>query len=565
MRERVGGRWAVSLVGYLFWFPQSIIFVFATVPAFQNTDMVLLGIVISVAGYLATGAVLWCASVTIFRHRTSTPVPVVAVVIVGGLAWAVRSALIGGSLDLLGLESNAGLASRFVYGFFLGALIVPLMANALATYDQFRSARQALIKERVNEELATAREDAVTQTLRSGLLRQVQAAIESARINLDRLDLRGESVPPEVLEVLAKVSSDNIRQTSHDTWVQSQNISRIRLADLIALAASRGFYRVWIILAAAVSLLIPLARTLSQQSLLVMMFIGGYGAAIALVSNHFIRVYERWRGVLIAFSMFLLAASGAIAAFGPQLLSFPDRFPITASILIGVSAGILFPAASLLFAWQPASRQALDRLELALQESDIEAAQAVERERKVRQEIATMLHGSVSANFTAATMRMRHAIARGEADQAGEALQEARRVIDVDLTSWSPVLSRDLRAALAGVTDPWMGIVDIESVIDPELNCSGSEVRAVVDVVTEAITNAVRHGAATRISISVSQSASGINICVDSDGSQVTHNRPGLGSRLFDELSAGQWQLHAPGESHDTRLQVKLPRIPNPD
>ncbi|MCF8530122.1 MAG: hypothetical protein K9G12_06105 [Candidatus Nanopelagicales bacterium] len=558
LRERVGGRWAVSWIGYLLWYPLSIVFVFATVPAFQSADQIVSGIVVSTLAYLAAGVVMWVASITVLRNRRTTPAPVVVVAGVGGLSWAVRSLIIGVSIDTLGLPASTNLLSRFAYGFVLGAIIDTTSAFALDSVDRFRTAREQLVQERVAELIATSQEEAATQALRLGLLAQVQGAMRSARVDLDSLDLSSDSVPPQAVAALERVSEQGIRQVAHDTWVQSERIGHIRPTELMATAADRGFYRWWFPLVGTVFLLIPLARFLDLTTVSIMVLVGAYVWAVAMAANRLMRVFVHWRPLILIVSVLLLATAGLVAYLLTTWHVIQGGFPTPALALISLTAGVVFPLVSVAYAWQPASEEALDRLRSALRESDIARVDAAERERRVRQEIAVMLHGSLGAQFTAATMRMRHAIARGDTASAREALQEARRLTDVDLTTWTPIEEHDVHTAVERVIDPWLGIVDIDVTIFPDIECSRSDTEKIIDVVTEGITNAVRHGQATRIDIAVTPTPAGFDITVTSDGSGDAGDRPGLGSRLFDQVAAQQWELVPRQHSAGMELRVSL-------
>ncbi len=560
LRERVGGRWAVSWIGFALWYPLSILFVFATVPQFQSSDMIVSGFIVATLAYLAAGVVMWLASVTVLRNRLATPAPVIFVVLVGGLSWGARSVVIGLSIESMDLPVTTSLISRFAYGFVLGAMILITSAYALDSVDRFRSVRQRLIHERVAELIYATRDEALTAALRLGVLEQVQGAMRAARVDLDKLDLSSETIPPEALAALDRVSEEGIRRVSRDTWVESQHIGHIRISELVGAAADRGFYRLWFPLLAAIFLAVPLARYFSWGTLAVLIVAVVYTSCVALASNFLLKRLTHGRMVIVGISMLFMAASGLLVDALSRWGIFATPLPLPALILIVVSAAVVYPLVSVAFAWQPASDDALLRLRSALRESDVQRANAAEHERRVRQDIAVMLHGSIGANFTATTMRMRHAIARGDLDSAREALQEARRLTDVDLSTWASIDIGDLASAVSAVVEPWTGLVTITTDVPADIHCSRAETEMITDVLTEGITNAVRHGHATRIELSVSPVEDGFDISVSSDGDNVIGDQQGLGSRLFNQMSAGRWELvpRDGGSGMDLRVFVAL-------
>ena len=166
IRSRLGGRWAVSWQGYLLLFPVSVPLALLVVPALATPSTWLLGFVVASVAYAVTGALLWLASISVLRHRTSRPSPIWLVVVVGGLAWAARSAVFAVALSLAELPTDTPVTQRLLVGFLLGALLVPGIAWVLATLDDFRNERERLLSELVRRELAAEGSVAYLQVMR---------------------------------------------------------------------------------------------------------------------------------------------------------------------------------------------------------------------------------------------------------------------------------------------------------------------------------------------------------------------------------------------------------------
>jgi anti-sigma regulatory factor (Ser/Thr protein kinase) len=87
--------------------------------------------------------------------------------------------------------------------------------------------------------------------------------------------------------------------------------------------------------------------------------------------------------------------------------------------------------------------------------------------------------------------------------------------------------------------------------VDPHLDDSPHvAARDVGRLVEEAISNAVRHGGASNISVRVSLNAGGaVSVTVEDDGvNEVQHaagdaHQAGVGSAMFDQITGGQWTL----------------------
>ena len=74
-------------------------------------------------------------------------------------------------------------------------------------------------------------------------------------------------------------------------------------------------------------------------------------------------------------------------------------------------------------------------------------------------------------------------------------------------------------------------------------------------MVEEGIANAIQHGAATEVTVSIAHEQGDIVIRITDNGSGPKAGRVGLGSKLLDELAPG-WTLEAQPEG--TRLTVRL-------
>jgi len=84
--------------------------------------------------------------------------------------------------------------------------------------------------------------------------------------------------------------------------------------------------------------------------------------------------------------------------------------------------------------------------------------------------------------------------------------------------------------------------------------------RVVVDVVAEALTNALRHGAARRAKIAITQDGDCVTVTVTDDGTWRAPEAPGAGTGLFETISPS-WSL-GPAPDGGTRLEVALPCAP---
>lgn len=552
----------MSWQGYLLLLPLSILFAVTTIPSFQRQENLAFGVLVSIAAYGMAGIVLWIASVTVLRQRRSQPVSILLVALIGGLAWALRSAVFAGALEWAGLESTAALAQRLVFGFALGVLAVPVMAWIVASLAEFRHRREEALQRLVDEQVAADQQEAYVQVLRAGLVDQVSAALDQARIDVDALDLSAESMPRDTVEALERVSRDAVRRVSHETWQEGREASRVRLQDVIRVSASTKPFQPWILGLLVPFWIVAAARTLGWADALV---VGLVGAAylLGLVAAANVIVPRSGRRTLLSYWV-AVAALGTVGLITDGLVTLVApaeggaSYGLQVSILASVTAMFVIVLTGWGRAATVAGNQRIDALYASISAAEVRRESLAEQERRMRRQIAIALHGTVGANLTAATMRLHHAIDNGDVSAATEALVESRRLLDVDIHSLLLREHADVKAALNDLVDQWFGLVDITVDVDPDLRASPDVTQAVLDVVTEGISNAVGHGGATSVDVQVSRCADGVRLVLKDDGHPPVGGTPGLGSRMLDEHARGRWSRQN-RDPRGSQLTIELP------
>jgi signal transduction histidine kinase len=157
----------------------------------------------------------------------------------------------------------------------------------------------------------------------------------------------------------------------------------------------------------------------------------------------------------------------------------------------------------------------------------------------VRQRAAQTLHGSVQASLTAANMRILGAEAVNE-----ELLEKVRQdlvratesLTDLD----GPTI--DLKTSVSDLVQLWQGVCEVKVSIDEKLltSISANQVTShcINEIVKEGVSNAIRHGHAKHVEISILEdSADSIRIDISNDGDANISGRQGVGSRMLDEIT----------------------------
>jgi len=157
---------------------------------------------------------------------------------------------------------------------------------------------------------------------------------------------------------------------------------------------------------------------------------------------------------------------------------------------------------------------------------------------------ARHLHGRVQAQIMAATFNIENAQLQGDAAAVRISLNQIIYILE-NATQIESLDSKTLKAAITERTAQWTGILEIDLCLAPELaQKHGVEVLAISDVIEEMISNASRHGDATKIRIEVDRrNPTQVVLRAIDNGAHFNNENRGFGSRFFEEVSQGRWDI----------------------
>lgn len=549
LRGLIGGRWAISLTGYLLLAPISVVWIFTTVPeAFMRADGWLLGLLVAVTSYLVTGAILWLAARTVFKHRAIRPVPIVAVATVGALAWGARSGYLGLFLDVLDLPSQATPVTRIVTGSLLGAVIVPGTAWGLALLDDFRSTRARLLDEFVAQEMRAENSATYIYAMRQAVLSEVNDAVDR---EFQRVSDNDDELPAAVDQLAQRMARDLPREL----WTYASEAATLTPALIMRTTARRPLAVGPAIPMALLGLLI-VVRFLPWTTTVVSM-----GAAV-LWTFAVVLVVNRWARRSRTLTPLVLGTLGVLASgvvFGAVLnvVSPASSGAVAFGVMVSATFAVFVVGGGLAHAVNVAEKSVLSALTESISQAEIQAATLDREEARLRREIATTLHGTVGANLTAASMRLRSAIFDGNTIVAVNALHEARQLVDQELSAIHLDAGADPAALIDHIAEAWTGLVTIRGEVSVTEPLEPVTMRALDDVITEGVNNAVRHARARNILIRVLANDTNVLVEIIDDGHRTPGPQPGLGSRILDQLAPGSWSLTA--SASGSTLAVELP------
>jgi len=173
----------------------------------------------------------------------------------------------------------------------------------------------------------------------------------------------------------------------------------------------------------------------------------------------------------------------------------------------------------------------------------IPSEEGIDGERSGK-EVAGFLHNSVQSELLALSYQLEELANDPESEQTKAALEKIASSLSSQITKNFENFNEKPHERLLALEAAWKGIVDIEFTTDPASLSSVFCAHDAVQVIEEAITNAVRAAGATRIVISWElANQSQLQLSISDNGAPNAHGISGLGSQWLDDIAFGRWSL----------------------
>ena len=535
--DRVGGRWAMSVRGFLITFVLVVLGYARDFLQISPGDSVL-----AVSGLIVGFAVNALFSFILHRtrwaHRHERPIPIaefVAWMIFTGVVFAAIFAVLRARFDL---EVLVGTSEGFVVYPALSLWVGSSVVVYLDVFDQARRLRGQVIDEHANSLRIRSNANETVALLR----RRID---EMLTPQIDRLRTATTSQGSTVSEEIRRVVEGPVRTTSRELWqAADEREMRISVVEIATFLVRNFRFRPWPIVGLAVVL--SLLRRVEEVG-----WIANAAAAVATlvvvaecrVAN---RAMERWpRGKVVVVSVtFVVFVAQSILT--ERLL---ERWGLEPSGLgIGVIALftlILMISTSSLGAYRDLDDRRAEQLATAIRADRLDAMAEARVVSDEARHLAGLLHGRVQSRLLGCAMAIEFADDDPTALQ--QALDRTKSVLDEE---WDA--AREVSPSLAEVLTPWKGLAEISVVGEVDELAADP---ACVQVVEELVANAIRHGGARRVDVSIEGDLVGRVITVVDDGRAFGEGRPGLGTILLERVGRVE---RTPGPSGWT-VSVRVP------
>lgn len=477
--------------------------------------------------------------------RRSRPYATTAAIIV---AAAFRGLSLSVSAVAFGLTTDWEFAYRIGgAGIFTVATLL-VIGVVVSSYDEHHAVVADLEAQR--SRLVTMRANAATtleETTRK-VLDEVRDTIGPHLVEIDAaLDAIARGGEPSLgAQALRRFIDDEVRPLSHrlgtesmvapitDTAEEAPRRAKIPLPDRVLVGRSIKPVTTGILCVAAS---IPAGfRTLSTPTAIAFILLFSALCMVLLL----IARSAVGRLVMHPFAAWAIIAA-VYAATGPLSI-----YLLTASG-VPTPPGLLVPA--LMFCVIVGSAQLLYDLFTARQESTQEQLREIVAELQTeisrlhqgswvaRRQLAYVMHGRLQATLHAAAIRLSSTpVTRELVEGVRRDVAEAVRQLETPLLDEPP-----LADVLQGIADLWRGSCTVDYAVSSEtarlLAAHPASARCIREITQEAVGNAIHHGGAEHVRVTVEAAHDMVAIDVSDDGrGWDPDSAPGLGTQMFDDL-----------------------------
>lgn len=153
-------------------------------------------------------------------------------------------------------------------------------------------------------------------------------------------------------------------------------------------------------------------------------------------------------------------------------------------------------------------------------------------------DLARYLHGELQARLIATSLLLQRASNTGDTELARHALRRAANILSQDHAQVSQSKISSPQARLEKISAGWRGIAEVRIDLNWIDSLDASSLNDVIALIDEGVSNAIRHAKSSTITVSGSRESADLHIEILSNGSGMTEQTPGLGTKLFNELTS---------------------------
>jgi hypothetical protein len=357
---------------------------------------------------------------------------------------------------------------------------------------------------------------------------------------------RQSAVSSETLISVAQQLRDcieaSIRPLSHRLWIQTgQTYPKISLWALLKEGGSRQDFSITysIFFMALLSLLNLTSAIGFPRALLASIIIVTINSIYFIIQRKLVPNIKNYSYQSKIINLLLPGLILSIIFFVINHTIFSDNLGLFNLVFLPISFVVFILAATIRLV-RDDQRSFFESLQAEL-ETRIPHQESAQNSQSGK-DVAAFLHNSVQSELLALSFHFEELARDPESKKTKAALERLSSSLSSQISKNFENFSEKPHERLLTLKTSWQGIVEIEFELDPSTLSSFHQAHAVVQVIEEAITNAVRAANATHIVISWSRyGSSDLQLSIIDNGQLRNSGQPGFGTRWLDEIAYGRW------------------------
>lgn len=246
-------------------------------------------------------------------------------------------------------------------------------------------------------------------------------------------------------------------------------------------------------------------------------------------------LHYTWFGFALAFPIGGLVGASTFVVQSFGFVNLPEEFPLQAALFLALS----YPSVYMIAVANLQNTRATSQLREVVAELKLLNSQLRQQVWLDQKMLATELHGSLQASLHAAALQL----AQIEKPTTKD-LEKVKSAVELALSTLGETAyleGQTFEELLEDISLVWEGSCEIDYKINPAALAALKQdqrcARCAIEVARESITNAIKHGQATKISLEIGKTRGLISLKVINNGANPERLEPGLGSNIVAELT----------------------------
>lgn len=552
-----------------FWFTATVIaFLSYTFDAVRLNNYSIMWIPINLIAFLVTVCVVVLLVRVVRARNILQPYATALNFLITALGMGVKNVLTFLLCEPFGIEDTGNIAVRFLGGTTIGIALFIVYGNLAATriergaiFDDLAANERTLVGFRENlSELIEEEEQNLKKRTSGELLPRFQALQDKIELGsdiktltMDLQNLLSKDVRP-LSEELAR-EAKRLSDLTPESVVSSYRIPEVRVPLSKMIQPIRSYVLIAFSWWMVVQIALPQSTVIDSAIASLLYLVTLSLVRLALIPIKPVRTFIAL--VIAPVVAFIGTLPSYYLLF--QIPHTATQSPLIATaFVIGAWVSLIFSHSSIL----DLGRQAIeDRLKEVVIRFTRENRLFEQKLWVAQHSWYTLLHGTVQSALTAASIRAGQAKSLNSKDKDA-ILRDLNRAMDALRNPTMPNLS--LEESLEALSQTWEGICSVELDTSQStatlINNSDETCLIVNEILKEAVSNAVKHGAATQVVISIKVKENrDLKILISNNGSRPKSALgKGVGHVIFETLCISS-ELRWNPEKGLTELLVEVP------